>query len=158
MLGKAKGGGNPLARFFSNMTKHLSPVDNSELEALELAQTFADETGIDVTEGRPCIARLFYEGVAGGGIGRKPSAFIVALELKVAGLPIVAISKHLEAFNGRCSPPMGQNILASVLRSVQKTYDKRYGCDKLQAFCIGERCPFKSNSGPNLSGQVPIVL
>ncbi len=134
------------------MKGYLKSVDNCSLEGLEYAQRFANETGIDATDSRPCIARLFYEGMPEKSLGRKPGAFIIALELKVAGLPVVAISKQLEAFGGRCSPPLRKNILANVLRGVEKDiYEKRYSCDKLEAFCIGDMCPFKGKGGLNLS-------
>lgn len=130
------------------MDKHLPDAYSDGLEALELTKRFADDTGINVADSRPCVASLYFEGVAGGGCGRKPGAFIIALELSVAGLPLDTILEYLEAYGERCSPPLGKKDYAAVLRSLETDrYEKRYSCHKLQAYCMGDVCPVEGKSG-----------
>ncbi len=130
------------------MDKHLAPDNTDWLEALELTKRFADDTGINIADSRPCMARMFYEGMAGGCTGRKPDAFKIALELNIAGLAPDTILGHLEAYGERCSPPLAQKDYAAILRSLESDrYKERYACHKLQAHCIGDMCPVKGKSG-----------
>ncbi len=120
-----------------------------EVKTLEETKIFADKTSVDINESRPCIANLFYNGITAGSIGRKPSAFVLALELSVLELSSSEIRSHLISFNERCFPPITTGEIESILRSISKeTYNKRYSCLKMQAFCIGKDiCPWLKMNG-----------
>ena len=90
----------------------------------------------------PCFVKIAESGVSAG--ERNEIAFQFAKQLKRQGLPKDMTDAALIEWNAKNSPPLSEEELLSIVKSVYSRAYSGYGCDKevMQKYCSAE-CPIK---------------
>lgn len=126
------------------------PVGDKSYAGLTAASRLSIETGHPGNDIRPCIAELVETSLVKGSFpNRNETALIIACELRRISIAFDDAMTRCELWNRFHSPPLSRNELT---RAVNSAYGKdyHYGCSNtvLEAYCVGEICPFQKHVSP----------
>lgn len=113
----------------------------SDVEALEGCVRMASITGASSHDIRPCISRIFFEGVTSQ---RGDYLYLLATECKIAlDFDQDKTIDVLNQWNNQAIESLPQNKIFSAAKSAfRPSQNKPYGCthQQIQPFCIGSTC------------------